>query len=175
MILEQSVLTANPQLRYVVYAIIALLLTIINVVVIQLIAVAGVTPNLLLIMCVTIALIEGQFTGLLFGWCVGMVFDIASTDDIGLNALAMTVSSFIAGYFYLEGKTAKSLGTTRYLLVVALASLIYFTIYFLLFIRPVNSTVYDFLIKNIAASTLYTSVFSILPMLWFSRNMDRSS
>lgn len=156
-----------------VYAIVALFLTVINVVFVQLISVGGVSPNLLLILCGWFALVEGQFEGMLFGFVVGLVFDIASTDVIGSNALAMTFASFTAGYFHRDGKGKTLIGKPAFIAIIMLISVIYFLIYYTLYIQPSDITFVDFAVKNITASALYTAVFSVFPMLFYSRNMER--
>lgn len=172
---NKPLLTAHPQMRFVVYAIVALFLTLLNVVFVQLIAVEGVAPNLLLLMCVWVSLAEGQFAGMLFAFGIGMIFDIATSDVIGQNGLAMTLAGFVAGYFYNESRTRTNLGTPRFIFITALASLLYFLVYFTLYIQPSEITFTNFAIKNILASTLYTTVFALIPMLIYARNMDRSS
>ncbi len=160
-------------MRFLVYALVALLLTVITIVFLNFLAIGGVAPDVLLILCVWVALSEGQFAGMLFAFSVGMIFDIASSDTLGSNALAKLIAAFVAGYFFNEKKIDETLGTVRFLVVVTLSGLSHNLIYYFLYIRPSEISFAGFFIKYGIASTLYTTVISIVPMLWKSRDMDR--
>ena len=172
-ILEKPPLTAQPQMRFVIYAIIALIVTVFSVVFLQLISVGGVGPDLLLILCVWVALSEGQYAGMLFGFGVGLIYDITSPDVLGSNALAKTGASFVAGYFYSELRLSKNLSSVRFLSIIVLCAFVHNLIYFFLYIQPTEISFVSFFVKNGVASTLYTTVLAIAPMLWRSRSMER--
>ncbi len=170
---ERAHLAVNPQMRFVLYAIVALVLTVITIVFLNFLAIGGVAPDVLLILCVWVALSEGQFAGMLFAFAVGMIFDVASSDVLGSNALAKLLAAFAAGYFYSEKKVNENLGTVRFLIVVTAAGLVHNLIYYFLYIRPTEISFTGFFVKYGIASTLYTTVLAIVPMLWKSRNMER--
>ena len=170
---DRQHLAANPQMRYVLYALAALLLTVISKVFLHFLSIGGVAPDVLLVLCVWVALAEGQFAAMLFAFCVGMIFDIASDDVLGSNALAKLLAAFVAGYFYREEKIDQSLGTVRFLMVVTIAGLTHNLIYYFLYFRPSEISFTGFFIKYGLAATLFTTVIGIVPMLWKSRNMER--
>jgi len=173
-LLDRAHLAANPQMRFLFYSIAALLITVISVVFLQYLAIGNVTPDLLLILCVWVGLSEGQFSGMLFAFCVGMIFDIASTNDVlGSNALAKVIAAFVAGYFYNEEKVKEILGGVRFLFIVAFSALMHNLVYHFLYIRPTEISFTEFFIKYGLAVTLYTTVLAIIPMLWQSKNMER--
>jgi rod shape-determining protein MreD len=61
------------------------------------IAIAGVTPNALLLAAVTIALVKGPRAGVLSGFAAGLLFDLIGTAPIGPGALAFCLVAFVAG------------------------------------------------------------------------------
>lgn len=163
----------RPQLRFPVYAIVALLLVVFSVLWLKLIAIGGVTPDLLLILCVWVAISEGQYAGMLFAFAVGMIFDITSADVLGSNGLAKTVAAFVAGYFYIEAKSDRTLGSARFLAIVTISAIIHNLLYYFLYIRPSEISFWGFFLKYGLAATLYTTVIAVIPMLWKSRDMER--
>ena len=120
--IRSSEFVANPRIRFVWYGVVALLLSVIHVVFLRFLEVSSVTPDLLLIFTVWVALVEGQFTGMIAGFLCGLLFDAVSTDVIGTNALAKTVAGFIAGFFYREGFVSEIIGSARFLFIVASTS-----------------------------------------------------
>lgn len=172
---EQTIFDTWPALRYVAYAIIALLLAVIHVLGLNLIAVAGVTPDLLLILTVWIAVTEGQFAGQFAGFGCGLLFDIVSADVMGTNALAKAIAGFIAGYFYKEEEGRELAGSYKFLLIVLLCAFIHNLIYFFFYIRPTEIPFLLFFLKYGVASTLYTTVAAIFPMLIKSRRRSWSN
>ncbi|MES2764834.1 MAG: rod shape-determining protein MreD [Bacteroidota bacterium] len=166
---QSSVLNTSPALRYIYYAVIALVLCIIHRMFLDLISVAGVTPDLLLLLTVWIALKEGQSVGQFAGFGAGLLFDIISVDVLGTNALAKSIAGFIAGYFYSEDEREDKTGSYKFLLIVFLCALIHNLIYFFFYIRLTEMGFLEFFLKYGVASTLYTTVAAVFPMLIASR------
>lgn len=159
----------NPGFRYVTYAIIALLLSIVNVLFVPLIAVGGVTPDLVLILGIMIALKEGQLVGLFAAFGCGLVFDAVSADVLGTNALAKILAVFVAGYFYSENQTQQIIGSYRFLLIVMLCAVIHNLVYYFFYVQPTDIDFFVFFMKFGLASSLYTTVIAIIPMLVIER------
>lgn len=162
----------NPRLRYVMYAIVILLTSVIHVLFIRFITVGGVAPDLLLIACIWIALLEGQMVGLLMAFAAGLLFDIVSADVLGTNALAKILAVFVAGYFYKEKLAQRVLGTYRFLFIVLLCSFIHNVAYFFFYIQPTDIDFLTFFLQYGIATTLYTTVIAIVPMLVMARKSE---
>jgi len=60
-------------------------------------AIGGVVPNLLLLVVVTLALVEGPQAGSTAGFAAGLVFDLLGTGPIGPMALVLAVVGHVAG------------------------------------------------------------------------------
>ena len=64
------------------------------------VAIGGVTPNFLLIVTVTLALLEGPVAGCSVGFACGLVFDLLGAGPIGPMALVLTVTGYLAGLLH---------------------------------------------------------------------------
>jgi rod shape-determining protein MreD len=61
------------------------------------IALGGIVPNMLLLVAITLALIQGPRSGMIAGFSAGLIFDLLGTAPVGPAALAFCVVGFIAG------------------------------------------------------------------------------
>lgn len=161
------------KLRYVTYAVIALLLSVIHVVFLNFISVAGMTPDLLLILCVWIAVYENQFAGLIAAFCIGFFYDIVSWDVIGTNALAKTLVGFIAGFFYKENLSRQIVSSYKFLIIVFLCSIVNNVVYYFFFIKASDLMFLPFFLSYGIAMSLYTTVCAVFVMLFMARKRER--
>lgn len=169
---RSSEFASNPNIRFVWYGVVALILSVVHVVFLRFLEVSSVTPDLLLVFTVWVALVEGQFTGMIAGFLCGVLFDVVSTDVIGTNALAKTFAGFIAGYFFREGFASEQIGSSRFLFIVALAALVHNLVYNFFFLRPMQTSFLMFFLQYGVASTLYTTTAAIFPMLYTNRKKE---
>lgn len=154
-----------PFKRYIIYALLAILLSLIQFSLLNFVVVQGITPDLLLILCVWIAIREGRFTGTIAGFLIGLILDIISFDLIGINAFTKTIAGFIAGSFFEEGKEQLILHGLKFLLIVFISSFVHNLIYFFFYIKLSDITFLSFFLKYGVAFSFYTTVFSVIPML----------
>ena len=151
------------------YAAVALLLCLVQLN-LGYVSVESVTPDLLVVFAVFIALRDGQFTGLIAGFIVGLLFDIISSDILGTNALSKMIAAFVAGYFYDEQLTTnEAIGSFRFLGVTALASVVHNVIYYFFYVQPTDLSLWSFFGRNGIASALYTTVVALFVMLVAAR------
>ncbi len=171
LITEQSALD-NPVIRYLAYGIVVALLSIVQLIFSPIIAVDNIYPNFLLIFCAIIALREGQMVGLVAAFCAGLIYDVISNDVIGTNALASILAIFLVGYFHREGRFRQLVGSYRFLILVLVATLVFNLVYHILRIDTSEVDFLGFFLKYGIASTLYTTVIAILPLLVMARKSD---
>lgn len=150
---------------------ISLLLLLLQTKVIQLLSIEGVTPDLLVIWIVYLAIKEGQIHATVAGFAIGLVLDLITGEFVGLSALAKTLCGFTAGYFFNVNKTPQTLGSYRFLIVVFTASLLHNIVYFVIYTMGTEITLSEAVVRYGATSTLYTLAFSLLPMLVFARQL----
>lgn len=149
----------------------SLFFLIIQVNVVQLLTIDGISPDLLVIWIVYLALTEGQLRSTLWGFSIGLAFDFVTGNFIGLSALTKTICGFLAGYFFNENKTQLILGSYRFLLIVLFVSLIHNTVYFIIFTRGTNIGVLSAILQIGLATTVYTATITMLPMFIFARKI----
>ena len=160
--------------RFLKYALLSLVVIIIQTTVMKLLTVGGITADILTIWVVYVALHEGRLEGTLIGFAVGLLFDFSAGNFLGLSALFQTACGFFAGSFYNENKTQLTLGTYRFLLIVLFSSFIQNLIYFLIFTRGSEIGLLGAVFHFGLITTLFTTALTLLPLLVFSRKFQSS-
>jgi rod shape-determining protein MreD len=155
--------------HYAKYISISVVLVLVQATVVKLISIELITPDVLAVWVVYLALQQGQLTGTLWGFAIGLSFDMVSGDFIGLSALSKTVCGFIAGYFFNENKTQIVLGSYRFILIVIVASFIQNVAYFIVFTRGTEISLLEAIFRFGLTTSLYTAVAALIPMFRFSR------
>jgi rod shape-determining protein MreD len=135
----------------------------------QLISLRDIAPDLLLIWLVYIAIKEGQLTGTIWGFIIGLMFDLSTGSFTGLSAMSKTIAGFTAGYFFDENKAPLMLGSYRFVLTVLFVSLIHNTIYFIILTRGSDIGLLKAIFQIGLATSFYTSAVALLPMFVFGR------
>lgn len=173
MILDLESQTKNiRKFKLIVYPIIALILCLIQTSFVPFIEIGGVSPNLLIILTVWIALNEGQFIALFAGFLIGIVYDLFNLDLVGTNALSLLVASFISGFFYKEGKTLLIIRSFKFFLIILFSAIAHNFIYYFLYLKLSDINFINFFLKYGIASSLYTTIFGFIPILF---TISRSS
>lgn len=155
--------------KHIKFILASILLVVVQTTVTRYLSLEGIIPDLLLIMIVYISITEGQISGTLYGFGIGLLFDIITGGVIGISSLSKSIAGFISGYFFSENKIELTLGSYRFLLILLFVSSIHNLIYFLIFVQGSEiSTLYA--ISNVGlTSALYTTTVSILMVLVFAR------
>jgi len=156
-------------MRHIKYFLFTYLLIIIQTQGLRLLVLEGITPDILIIWVVYIALKRGQLTATIWGFIIGLMFDLVAGNFIGLSALTKCIAGFTAGYFFEENKAPMTLGGYRYVLIVLVTSLIHNTIYFIAFTRGSEISLLRAIFHVGLATTFYTAALTLLPMFAFAR------
>jgi len=151
---------------YIIYFLTAIVLSLVQLILVPLIDVNGISPDLLILLVVIIVLNEGKFWGLFAGFAVGLLFDVISLDVIGTNALAKTVVAFITGWFYSEGKSDIIIGNIKFIFIVLMVAFVNNVIYNFLYVSATDLSFINFFLKYGIASAFYSTVFAVFPMLF---------
>lgn len=96
----------------------------VQVFIIPLIAIEGISPDLLIILLVFFTLKNGQLFGTVTGFFFGLIFDLISGSLLGTMMFSKTLSGFIAGYFYNENKVDLYLSSYAFPMIVLLVTAI---------------------------------------------------
>ena len=67
--------------------------------ILPLLAFHGVSPNLMLLLVVSFAFLRGPYYGVLMGFCVGLMQDLATGTFFGIDVFSYMLISFICGKF----------------------------------------------------------------------------
>ena len=155
--------------KQIKYALLSLFFVVIQTQVMRLLSIEGITPDILIIWIVYVALRRGQMQGMLWGFTVGLAFDLITGNFIGLSALSKTVAGFTGGFFYNENKTQLTLRSYQFIVIVLAASIIHNTIYFFIFTQGSDIRLLRAVFQYGLTTALYTSLVTLLPMFSFAR------
>ncbi len=159
--------------QVLIYLGLAVLLSLAHLLIVRFMSIDGVTPDLLLILVVWIAISNGQMSGVIAGFVIGLVMDGITGDVPGTNALSKTIAGFIAGYFFNENKVYLTLGNYPALLITLLCAVIHNFVYYFFHVRYSDMTFSVFIYKLCIASAFYTTLFAIIPMIVTARKRER--
>jgi rod shape-determining protein MreD len=158
-----------PYMNYLWYTVAGLILLLVQLN-LGYVAVESITPDLLVILTVFIAVREGQFAGEIAGFLLGLMFDLISSDIIGTNALSKMLAGFIAGYFFNQQLSIQdAVGSFRFLGIVALSAFSHNIVYYFFYVQPTDLSFLKFFLRNGIAASLYTAVVSVVVMLVTAR------
>lgn len=158
---------------HIKYFFISLLLIIIQSQAMKLLSLEGLTPDILTIWIVYIALRHGHPASTIWGFGIGLLFDLVTGNFIGISALTKTICGFVAGYFYNENKTVMLLSSYRFVVIILIVSFIQNIVYFVIFTQGSDIGLLRAILEFGLATTLYTAIVSLLPMFMFSRKLAR--
>ena len=158
--------------RTLLYIFISLFLAVLQTTIARMLSLEGITPDLLIIWIVYLALTKGQMQATVWGFGIGLCMDLLSGDFLGLSALTKTLCGFLAGYFYNENKTQMTLGSYRFLLIILFASFLHNLVYFLVFTQGTDISFWRAIFQIGLTTTLYTATVSLIPMFAFSKKLS---
>ncbi|MBR6537893.1 MAG: rod shape-determining protein MreD [Lachnospiraceae bacterium] len=135
---------------------------------------AGVVPDLLLILVITVAYTRGRVAGMLTGFAAGLLTDVCFNDMVGLCALFYLCIGYIAGY---SQKIYEERDYTLPLLMIAagefLYSFAYYVAYFLLRSRTEFGYYFVHLILPRMVYTVFAAAFLYPLFHWIHRLVVR--
>ena len=121
---------------------------------------AGVKPNLFVILVLTIGLFAGKGIGITFGIFLGFILDLLMGKSIGISITMLGVIGFIGGY--LSRNFSKDSRVTM-ITMIAITTFIYeigiITLDF--FINQTEIGIW-YLIKNLLIEVIYNSIITII-------------
>jgi rod shape-determining protein MreD len=133
----------------------------------------GVTPNFLLLVVVTLAMVEGATPGAVAGFIAGLVFDLLSSGPIGPGALVFTIVG------YLAGTLAFNMFSESWVMpvtVVGLASLAFGLLYGgLLAFMGTEQDVLGIILRLAVPEAVYDTLLALLVFPWLARFLRRES
>jgi len=158
---------ARIWLRLIGYSLAVLLVGLLQLLVVPWISVAGIVPDILLLVTLWIALREGQIAGTAAGFAIGLFQDVLLQGELGTAALAKTVAGFLAGFFArpADPEWLRSASPLRLLGISAVGCAVHNGLYFLVVSHPLEVAPAEFVLKYAIAATGYTLVFAAVFIL----------
>lgn len=148
---------------------IVLALVVLQATFVPLLSINDVVPDVLMLWVVYNGIRRGQIEGVTAGFFAGLLQDLVTTQFFGLAALSKSIAGFLAGYFFNENKTALTLGTYRYLLILGLCSVAHNLAYYTIFLLGLETAGGLTVITLSVGESLYTMAIGSLAMFAFSR------
>jgi cell shape-determining protein MreD len=157
------------------YGALLLLLCLAQIIGMPLIAVAGVSPDIVLLGVVVIALRSGQLHATVAGFLAGLFIDCSIGEVMGLSALAMTIAGFAAGTIFQPDNTERAYRSPRFIGATALAALVHQAVFVFGYVRSVDSDLPLLLLRHGAGMAAYTTICAVVFVLIASRLTRRIS
>ncbi len=148
------------------------LVAVIQLTIIPFISIGAIVPNLLIILLVFFTLKNGQIYGTILGSIFGLLFDIVTGGFLGSTMFSLTLSGFVAGYFYSE--TRKEFYTTTYffLIIIFITSFSNSFLTLLLSSTEIKLSASSLILEQGVLPSIYTSIIS-LPILLYNQRRRR--
>ena len=148
--------------KYITPIIIFFFVYLLQITIVPLIRLAGIIPDLILIILVYYSITRGQLYGTILGAVYGLLVDLISGNLLGLSMLSKTVAGFSAGYFTGETKKETNINTYNFSLIVLLCSFIDTIIFSFFSTFDLQTNILSILFEQALLPSLYTAVVSIL-------------
>jgi len=121
---------------------------------------AGVKPNLFVILVLTIGLFAGKIIGITFGVIFGFILDLLIGKSVGISITMLGITGFIGGY--LSKNFSKDSRITM-ITMIATTTLIYESgIILLNFLINQTQIGFWYVIKNLLIEVIYNSIITII-------------
>ena len=148
--------------QYITPVIIFFFVYLLQITGIPLIRLAGIIPDLILIILVYYSISRGQLYGTILGAVYGLLIDLISGNLLGLSMMSKTIAGFTAGYFTGETKKETNVSTYNFSLIVLLCSIIDTIIFAFFSTFDFQTNILAILFEQALLPSLYTAVVSIL-------------
>ncbi|MFV0342013.1 MAG: rod shape-determining protein MreD [Anaerocolumna sp.] len=145
--------------RFIVVTLEILICFLLQTTVFQWIPLAGVVPNLLLIVTASTGLMRGRIEGLMVGFFCGLLIDLNYSSLIGLYALIYLTIGYICGYAY---KIFIRDDITIPLTIIGISDMIYFFLkYIFLYLLRGKLNIGFYFLSMGLPEVIYTLIISI--------------
>ncbi len=139
----------------ILYVVLFTLSIVVQLKVVPLFSVAGITPNLVLILVISVAFRAGKIVGVGAGFVAGVVIDAFSSGLFGISSLANVLCAFVAGSWPPEQIRRPAVVSGQLLS----ATLIHDLVYFWFLTIGTSFGPWHVLFNTVLPHTLYTMVF----------------
>lgn len=147
-------------LRYLIIFLIIIICFLLQTTFFQTFALAGVSPNLLIIIVVSIAYMGGKNQGIIIGLICGLLYDFIYSDVIGLYSLIYMFIGYINGFL---NKIYYSDDFTMPIFIIGISDFIYgISVYIFEFLLRGKLNILFYIRRIILPETVYTLLISVI-------------
>ncbi|MDF2800584.1 MAG: putative rane protein [Anaerocolumna sp.] len=145
--------------RFIVVTLEILICFLLQTTVFQWIPLAGVVPNLLLIIAVSTGLMRGRTEGLMVGFFCGLLIDLNYGTVVGLYALFYLLIGYLSGYTY---KIFVRDDITIPLILIGVSDLVYFFLHYVfVYLLKGKLNIGFYFLRMGLPEVIYTVIISI--------------
>ena len=144
---------------FILYIAFFILCIILQITIIPLFSIKGISPDLIIILVISVSIQRGKFWGVVAGFSVGLVFDAFGTAFIGLSSFVNSISAFVAG-FLLGEQLEQRFGVILGLILVSL--LIHDFLYYTILSIGISIGFWATLFKHVVPQSFYTLIFMVI-------------
>lgn len=134
-------------------------------------AIGGVTPNFLLLVVVTLALVTGPTEGAAAGFAAGLIFDLLGTGPVGPAALVLCITGYLAGLLHEQMFAEGWLLPLTVLGVAALGAEVAYAL--VLSVLGAGGPFVVTLFTKILPAAVYNTALALLIYPWLARFLRR--
>lgn len=146
------------------YIIIVILTFLVQFTIVPLFSIRDITPDLILILVISMAFRLGQFWAVLFGCFAGLFWDLFGTEFVGLSSLSKTIVAFIAGFLGRERVERRS---SVLIVLLFFTILIHDAVYYSILSIGTAVSLWKILLQVVFPKTFYTLIIAImLHLVW---------
>ncbi|MCX7908162.1 MAG: rod shape-determining protein MreD [Ignavibacteria bacterium] len=152
----------NVYLKIIYYAIVTLLICVLQLSFSFLISIDGITPDLVILLVIWITLYDGKIVGLTSAFFIGLLYDYLSMNVLGINALTKTLVAYFTGFFFKENEFWNIIKNNKIFIIIFFAIFFHNAIYYLLMMNLTEASLWSMYFKYLIGCTAYTFAFSLL-------------
>ena len=126
---------------------------------------SGIVPDIILILIVFHTLKQGQLYGIILGFALGAITDLATGSILGSTMFAKTLSAFIAGYFYNENIVGTITKSPLFLGIIFLTSLVNAIAFSLVANFDISLNIFTLIFDQGFFPAIYTTIIASIVMI----------
>lgn len=135
-----------------------------QITIVSLFSIKEITPDIVLLTVIVIAIQKGRVWGVVAGCLAGLIFDFFGTGFIGLSSLTKSVSGYVAGFFVserIESRFSVVFG------LLFLSILIHDLLYFSTLSIGTNISIWKTFLRYVLPTSFYTLIFAVMiHLIW---------
>lgn len=129
--------------------------------------IGGVTPNFMLLVVVTLALVSGPTAGSAVGFAAGLLFDLLGSGTVGPGALVFSVTGYVAGLMHEQMFAEGWLLPLTVLGIAALGAEVAYAL--VLEVVGSDSDFWSMVVRRVLPAAVYNTSLALLVYPWLAR------